>query len=215
MKNKEGTKLCKHCKTEIPAGAKICPNCRKKQGLGGCLTAFIAVIVISAMFSALGGGSDSASDDSPSLKNTEADAPQTEAPKATLQTEPEETDDGIIDVTINDCHIVYIKHEIETNMADDTCVVVYYQFTNNSKENQSFIYTVGETAFQDGIELKNSLFHVNDESKDRSAEIQPGKTITVASAFVIRDDSADVELQISPLISFSEKPKDSMILEIK
>lgn len=24
--------LCKHCKTEIPRGAKVCPTCRKKQG---------------------------------------------------------------------------------------------------------------------------------------------------------------------------------------
>lgn len=26
------TKLCKHCQTEIPKKAKVCPNCRKKQG---------------------------------------------------------------------------------------------------------------------------------------------------------------------------------------
>ena len=29
--NKKDTKLCKHCKTEIPKDAKVCPNCRKKQ----------------------------------------------------------------------------------------------------------------------------------------------------------------------------------------
>lgn len=28
---KNQTKICKFCKTEIPANAKICPNCRKKQ----------------------------------------------------------------------------------------------------------------------------------------------------------------------------------------
>lgn len=31
-KEKPATKTCKHCKTEIPAGAKVCPQCRKKQG---------------------------------------------------------------------------------------------------------------------------------------------------------------------------------------
>ena len=31
MKEKK-TKVCKYCKSEIDAKAKICPNCRKKQG---------------------------------------------------------------------------------------------------------------------------------------------------------------------------------------
>ena len=54
------SKICKHCKSEIDAKAKICPNCRKKQGsklpivIGG-----IAVIVI---FAAVGGSGD---DESP------------------------------------------------------------------------------------------------------------------------------------------------------
>ena len=56
---KEGTKLCKYCKSEIPAGAKICPNCRKKQGKSGCLIAVIAVVVILVLVGiASGGGSD-------------------------------------------------------------------------------------------------------------------------------------------------------------
>lgn len=28
----EETKKCKHCQTDIPKKAKVCPNCRKKQG---------------------------------------------------------------------------------------------------------------------------------------------------------------------------------------
>lgn len=30
------TKKCKHCKSDMPVDAKVCPQCRKKQG-GGCL----------------------------------------------------------------------------------------------------------------------------------------------------------------------------------
>lgn len=38
IKGKSSTKVCKYCQSEISKKAKICPNCRKKQG-GGCGTA--------------------------------------------------------------------------------------------------------------------------------------------------------------------------------
>lgn len=55
---KQGTKLCKHCKTEIPAAAKVCPNCRKKQG-GIVKWVVIAVIVLVIIGAAAGGENDS------------------------------------------------------------------------------------------------------------------------------------------------------------
>lgn len=46
----ENTKLCKHCKSEIPKDAKICPNCRKKQkGIGKWIVLAIIVILIIAI----------------------------------------------------------------------------------------------------------------------------------------------------------------------
>lgn len=57
MKEKPTTKLCKHCKTEIPYGAKVCPNCRKKQGgiLKWIVIVFVAICIIGAASS---GGDD-------------------------------------------------------------------------------------------------------------------------------------------------------------
>lgn len=49
------TKLCKHCQTEIPKKAKVCPNCRKKQG-GKLKWIIIAVAAIIIIASAAGGG---------------------------------------------------------------------------------------------------------------------------------------------------------------
>lgn len=53
MSGENGTKLCRHCQTEIPKGAKICPNCRKKQG--GKWKWLILVVVVVGVIGAVGG----------------------------------------------------------------------------------------------------------------------------------------------------------------
>lgn len=49
-KEKQNTKQCKHCKSDIPYGSKVCPNCRKKQGgaLKWAIIAFVAICIIGA-----------------------------------------------------------------------------------------------------------------------------------------------------------------------
>ena len=53
---RKDTKLCKYCQSEIPKKAKVCPNCKKKQGgiLKWIGIAYVVLIVIGA----LGGGGD-------------------------------------------------------------------------------------------------------------------------------------------------------------
>lgn len=51
------TKKCKHCQSDIPKKAKVCPVCRKKQGgIGKVIGIALIVIIIFAM---LGGNSSS------------------------------------------------------------------------------------------------------------------------------------------------------------
>ena len=56
MVHETETKLCKHCKSEIPKAAKICPNCRKKQGGIGKWIAIVIVIVLILAVATSGGG---------------------------------------------------------------------------------------------------------------------------------------------------------------
>lgn len=70
-KEKPQTKVCKHCKTEIPYDAKVCPQCRKKQKGGILKWALIIVVTLIVIGAAAGGGedSDSASDSNPKKVN--------------------------------------------------------------------------------------------------------------------------------------------------
>lgn len=64
---KEETKKCKYCQMDIPKKAKVCPNCKKKQG--SKLKFFLIIIVVLAILGALGSNGDSESE-SNSAKNS-------------------------------------------------------------------------------------------------------------------------------------------------
>lgn len=133
---------------------------------------------------------------------------QTETISATEsepEADPQDSYSNGLEFSYDDTHVKYLKHEVVENMTGDKCLAVYYEFTNNSEENQTFIYLFNDKAFQNGVELDGSLFHVNDDSKNSSREIQPGTTVVVVSGFVLGDESSDVTLQIEPWISFSNE----------
>lgn len=48
MEEKKETKLCKYCQTEIPVKAKVCPNCRRKQGMNIKVCILVVVLVVVA-----------------------------------------------------------------------------------------------------------------------------------------------------------------------
>ena len=73
-KEKPTTKTCKHCKTEIPYGAKICPQCRKKQGMGLIPKIFIGIIVLGVIGSVAGGNDGDTSSSSDTTAKQEAAA---------------------------------------------------------------------------------------------------------------------------------------------
>lgn len=57
-KQQPETKLCKHCQTEIPYKAKVCPQCGKKVKGGKLKWIIIAIVVIVIIAAVAGGGGD-------------------------------------------------------------------------------------------------------------------------------------------------------------
>lgn len=124
------------------------------------------------------------------------------------------SDDGIIDVEYDGCTLKYLRHEIKKNCADEDCLVVYYQFANNSDETKSYLYTFSDEAFQHGVELDESYFLLDDAEDNRAKDIKPGASVEVFSLFKPKDNSV-VELEVDEFISFDSKKLDSMQLSLE
>lgn len=56
LDNANETKKCKHCQSDIPKKAKVCPNCRKKQG--GILKWIFVIVIALIIIGALSGGDE-------------------------------------------------------------------------------------------------------------------------------------------------------------
>lgn len=101
---KEATKACKHCMTEIPKGAKICPQCRRKQG-GILKWALIAFVVIGIIGAAAGGGGDKKTDSGTQTAGKQAEEGKEKdsgAKEDVKETEPTEAPVTYVSVTADE-----------------------------------------------------------------------------------------------------------------
>jgi hypothetical protein len=99
--------------------------------------------------------------------------------------------------TNNDTTLKYLKHEVITDSSDREVAVVYFDFTNNSKDNEAFIYNYNVTCFQNGKELDYPLASFDvDEYNNAARELQTGANITVARIYILEDKS-DVDLEVT------------------
>lgn len=115
--------------------------------------------------------------------------------------------------TYNNTEFKYIRHEVINNN-DKDILVVYFDFTNNSKDNTRAAYNYDVNCFQNGVELDFPLLKAVSEEDNIMKEIQPNTTITIAEAFVLSDKS-NVDLEVEAHSSFSDKKliKKTLILE--
>lgn len=88
MSEEMETKVCKYCKSEIPKKAKVCPNCRKKQG--GIVKWIVIAVLVFVIIGAASGGGDN-KDKNPqkvsqtSSENKNKDTTESESPSNVFQ----------------------------------------------------------------------------------------------------------------------------------
>ncbi len=199
------TKTCKYCQSEIPKKAKICPVCRKKQSGGsGIVIGVIVVIIFIGMFGGHSSQSTAINNNSNGTNSAEINVDANENSAASPVSSAEENAVSSDSFVYDDMSVKYLKHEIAKNSIDQTCLVVYYEFTNNSNSNEAFYTNFTSKVYQNGVELESTIFNINDETDNDTKEIMPGATVTIALPYKIGNDRSEVTLQVKPWFSDSK-----------
>lgn len=128
MKEKQTTKLCKHCQTEIPIKASVCPNCRKKQGNNLLAGIILAVILIGGCSVTLDFSDDSKKDNVQPI----------------VSTNPEDKDDTN-DFIIEQCAVeekeIYNEHDVKITVKGleikDGKSILKFELNNSSNKDYS------------------------------------------------------------------------------
>ena len=169
------TKICKYCKSEIPADAKICPNCRKKQGGGWLKWVIIAVVVLAIICAASGGSDEPNKVQTADTGNTSAETAKTsETDDKAKATETDQSADST-----------------EKTKADDSA--------KEGAKKESTTFGIGDTADFDGVQVKlSSAILSNGDGQFMKPD--DGKYF-LGLIFDIDNQSSD-DIAVSSMISF-------------
>lgn len=126
----------------------------------------------------------------------EAPPQETEAPSEPI------SDTG----NLGDYEVIIGESEFIQDFNGEDAILIHFSFTNNSEENQSAMFALTYTAFQNGIGLEEAI--IADDSihdpQDLMKDIQPGTTIDLTLAYLLSNDSAPVEFFITDIVLLND-----------
>lgn len=108
---------------------------------------------------------------------------------------------GDYDVVIESCRLA-------SDYEGKPIIIVKYKFTNNGDEPACFAWSLEHSAFQNGVGLNECYVaadSANYSSDNQTKEIKKGASLTVEVAYKLNDSTTAVEIEVSELISFSDK----------
>ena len=199
------TKLCKHCKTPIPKDAKVCPNCRKKQGGVGkwIIIGVIVVILLAALF---GGGDDKPKKvENSKVESTQQDEKKSEEPKTDVNTE-EVKDIFEVGETaeLNDVQVTLLSYKeskgSEYNKPSDGNVFLMAEFeiVNNSDSEMNVSSVMSFEAYADDYSLNYSFGALMaNEDRQMDGTIAAGKKMKGYIGYEVPKDWSTVEIHFT------------------
>lgn len=202
-KEKPTVKQCKHCKSEIPYDAKVCPVCRKKQGAPGCLIVVLVVVVLMVIAALAGGGESNTPQKVESTSGTSQSASQA----SQAQSQPEQTVFTVGDtVELNGVKTTLLSAEEypgkQYMMPTDGNVFLVCQFEieNDSSAEINVSSMVSFNAYCDDYSVSLSITGemLEDSWKSLDGTVAPGKKINGVIAYEIPQDWQKMEISYTP-----------------
>ncbi len=220
-KEKPATKVCKHCKTEIPYGAKVCPQCRKKQG-GVLKWVIIAIVVIGIIGAAAGGGDEEPKEASNTNNESNTQSAQNEPQETkendvnsseTKQEEPqEETKDKYhvgdtwenktLRMTYTSCYEFTEYNQYNAPADGNKIICAEFEFENIGSSDTTVMYTDFH-GYADGYEV-NQSYAPDGTGMDFSVKMSAGRKGTGKVAFEVPEGAQEIEIEFSPNFWTSE-----------
>lgn len=208
-KEKATTKICKHCKTEIPADAKVCPQCRKKQGMGVLPKVFIVIVVLGLIGAIFGNGEDSDNTNDANVTEQSTQKEKTDKSETAKSTEaPEKTTFGVGETAEHDgLQITLLSateskgQEYNTPAAGNIFLLLDFEIVNNSKKDFTFSMLDYESYCDDYSVSDSVEAELIDEAEGKNSlggTVAPGKKLRGVLGYEIPEGYKNFEIKISP-----------------
>ena len=107
-------------------------------------------------------------------------------------------------IKLGDYELLYKGACIMEDPDGNYAIVLTLDFTNNGKENASYLWSIDETVMQNGVELEVANVFTDYDTfetviEGQFTEIAPGTTLEVKTAYVLKDAAAKVEATFEQL----------------
>lgn len=120
------------------------------------------------------------------------------------------------EIVIGDYTAYYTGAKVVEDSDGDDAIAIFFDFTNNSEEAASFLWSMYYKATQNGTELEDCTVFLSEDSFDTlfdssMEDVAPGETLEVALTYKLADPAAAVEIDFSDLF---DKEKDHLTIDM-
>lgn len=198
-KVKPKKKKCKHCKSDMPYGAKVCPTCGRKQGLGCLIWALIIIAILFALgiIGAIIQGALVASvlSNGGTQTNIEQNAKNEDSNGNELTVGSSFEKNGL-KITVNDANLGYQGYDNEYGLYDLPAgmryIMVSFTFENGGNSD-AYVSIYDFNCYADNTSCEQAYF--SDGNDFTNTNLSPGRNISFQTYYKVPDNAATIELE--------------------